>query len=758
MAREYAKVTFYRAGSIETPTDPYVIEGDYSSVILDNVMTIASMFEFRVLNYHEEHSDQFFGGDVVFIDIGTADNHEETLGGLIFSVEYEEDLIIVKGYDWAHYLVGPRIVKSYGNIDYSEMLRQVIIQYASNLKTNFLLDSGYILQEPFVGGYNTAINILNNATEEFSYDWKVRTDREIVIMPNGLQIDFIDGFNEEEEIADPDGWTEVAGTWYVTGNAYYGSHTAVGITNTAITTADSQDIRCVVNISSGGTNDIAFIVFDYISSTDFKYAALDADNNLWIIGDYNGSFNTRNSGGSTINTGTDYRARVTIVNDTVTLYEWNTTSEIWTQRATYDFSALPEVVGVGEIGLAVNNSTISVDDFIIYSSGLQAIDVDADCISWSIAKRDFRDLINRVTVIGGKETFEDNFESGSLWQWGDFYQSGTTSTSAVVSEELEIDCEADATAIQWSQNKYKNQTFSAQVKSVDKGGGWVNTPALVFRATDDTNYYRAQLDCDNDTLNLIKVVSGTPTTLKSVAFTSAPATYYELKVKTTDDNIKVYVNSSNKIDMQDATYTTGFSGCEVIDGKAVFDDVFIITDRDVIASASDGGLIDRWGEKSADPIRDDSIKNKDSALSRAVLELNRYRFEKTRGKLKIEGDITTRTGDIIDLTALDCKITNEEYRIYGVTQIIDDAQGYITLLSVTENFPGVEDVIRVESTRGTYLSWVGILTKTLIESISDTIYAVTDSVELEDRDYRAFYFDYHDTQWGYSYFDFSTFY
>lgn len=757
MARDYTKITIYRAGSLENPSDPYIIEGEYSTLMVDTTMTIASIFEARILNFHEEHTDQFTTGNIIEITMGTVGNNEIVLGGLIFSVEYDPDHILIRGYDWTHYLIGPRITKKYSNIDYSEVLRDILTVYCPGLKYNFLFDTGLILQEVYAGGYITPIDAFNDLTPRVSFDWKVRPDREVVIFPDGLQIDLIDGFNEEIDDDDPDGWTEIAGTWYVTSNTYYGSHTSIGITKTVITTGDSQDIRCIVNIDSGGTNDIAFIVFDYVSSTDFKYAALDADNNLWIIGDYDGSFNTRNSGSNTIDTETDYRIRITIEDDAIIVYEWNATTEVWTQRVSYDFSTLPETVGTGEIGLAVNNSTMTVDDFVIYSSGLQTIDVDIDAISWGIARRDFRDLINRVTVIGGKETFEDDFSSGSLWQWGAFYQSGSTSTSAIVSEELEIDCEADATAIQWTISKYRNQTFSANVKSVDKGGGWVNTPALVFRATDDTNYYRAQLDCDNDTLKLIKVVSGTPTTLKSVAFTSAPGTYYELKVKTTIDNIKVYIDGSNKIDTQDATFSTGYSGCEVIDGKALFDDVMIITDRDTIASTQDGALLTKWGEKSADPIRDDAITTKDAALNKATQELNRHRYEKTRGVLKLEGDISIKVGDVIELTAVDCGISAVDYRIFGVAHLIDDDEGYITMLKVAEHFPGLEHVIRVESTRGTYLSWIGIITSVIIQSISDTVYTVTDSVQLEDRDYRAFYFDEHDTL-GYSYWDFSSFY
>ena len=754
MPQEYVKVTFYRGGTIQSPSDPYVIEGEYSSIVVNDTMTLSGVFEFRVINYHNIHTDQFFSGDIVEIEMGNTVNNTLILGGLIFNVEYEEDSILVKGYDWAHYLVGPRVVQNFSNVDFSEVLRGILLRYVPNLQYNHLLDTGYIIPETYYGGYNNVLNIFNDITEEVGYDWRVRPDREVVLMPNGLQIDFIDGFNEEDDDEDPDGWTEHNGTWYVSGNKYFNQNNVHCESTTSVQVSSYLDVRCIVNMSSAQSTKNGGIVFDWISATDFKYARIQLSG--WQIGHYDGSFNTDASSAEGLSADTDYRMQLVINGTTVTFYGWNTSTEVWNEKCTYDFGSM----GIGTIGVMTTGpiSDTTFDDFVIYSAGIESIDVDIDALNWSIARRDFRDMVNRVTVIGGKEKFEDDFSSGSLWSWGDFYQSGTTSTVAIVSEELEIDCEADATAIQWTQGKYKNQSFSTIINAIDKGGEWINVPALVFRATDDTNYYRARMDCDSDKISVYKVVSGTPTLLKEVSFTFNVSTNYTIRIKTNEENIKVYVDEANKLDFKDTTYSSGFSGLEVVDGKATFNNVSIITDRDVIASASDAALIDRWGEKSADPIRDDSIANKNSALNRAILELNRYRFEKTRGMVKIIGDITILTGDVITLTAIDSSINAEEYRIFGVAQIIDDSEGYITILNVAENFPGVEDVIRAESTSRTYLSWIGILTRTLIESMSDIIGSITDSVDLEDRDFRAFYFDYHDTAWGYSYWDFSAFY
>ena len=755
VARDYVKITIYRAGTLDNPTDPYVIENDYSTLLVDTTMTISSLFEIRILNYHEEHTDQFTTGNIIEIIMGDVEDYVTVLGGLIFSVEYAEDSILIRGYDWTHYLVGPRITKKYSNLDYAEILRDILTLYAPSLKSNFLFDTGYILQEVYAGGYITAIDSFNDLTPRVNFDWKVRPDREAVLFPDGLQIEVIDGFNEEIDDEDPDGWTEISETWYVLSNRYYVSASAgnYGVTITDTTTTDYQDIRCVMQTITGGTGQIVGIVYDYQSSSDFKYALLFAGSDQWVLGHWDGSTNTDDSASEAIDVDTQYRVRLVIDNANVTFYVWNTDNEVWDEKCNYDYGTL----GSGNIGLGSYQSIGDFDDFVVYNSGLQSIDVDTDAIGWNIAKRDFRDLINRVTVIGGKETFKDDFSSGTLWQWGSFYQSGSTSTVAIVSEELEIDCEADATAIQWTQAKYRTFTFSANIKSEDKGGGWINVPGLVVLATDDTNYYRVRMNCEADRIQVYKVISGTPTLLKETNQTFNTGTFYNIKVKITEGNIKVYVNNYSMMDFQDTTYSTGFNGLEVIDGKAQFDDIVIVTDRDVIASISDPALINIWGEKSADPIRDDAIENKDSANSRATQELNRYRFEKTRGLVKLEADISIKVGDIIELTAIDCAIIAEDYRIYGVIHTVDDDEGFVTLLKIAEDFPGLEQAIRVESARGTYLSWVGILISVLIKSIADTISVVTDSVQTDVRGYYAFYFDEEDT-FGYSYWDFSSWY
>jgi len=264
------------------------------------------------------------------------------------------------------------------------------------------------------------------------------------------------------------------------------------------------------------------------------------------------------------------------------------------------------------------------------------------------------------------------------------------------------------------------------------------------------------MNVDDNKLQFYKIVSDTPTLLKEIDYTFDLDTWYTIKIKSTEHNFKVYVNNANKMDFEDTTYNVGFNALATEDGHSRFDDVKIITDREVIASASDAALINKWGEKSADPIRDDSIHSKSAALKRAQNELNLYRYEKTRGLLKLEGNIDIVIGDVIKLTAKDCAINAEDYRIVSTVHMIDDDEGYTTMLKVAEYFPGLEDVIRMIALQISFLDWVGILTRTLIKSITDTIPSITDTPTETLVPYYCFYFDEEDT-WGYSYIDFCTF-
>lgn len=1138
MPREYAQVTIYRGGTLDSPTDPYVIEDDIVEVTVDNTITIASVFEVRILNFKNVHTDAFYAGHIIEIDMGLRGNHDIVLRGLIFGVEHEEDFLRIVGKDWAQFMIGTRVTKEYGNIDYAAALRNLLEVYAPSLKYNFLIDTGYILQQLYAGGYNNLMTAFNEITGMVSYDWRVRTDREVVIMPDGLQIDFIDAFQEETELADPDGWTEQGGTWNVQSNRYRGEGgpATLAVTTSEAETTDYTDIRVIGEIDSTGSGDALLVIFDYVGGSDWKYLELDVSADTWVLGHYDGSFNVDDTTSNTVGADTDTKIRVVIDGNLVTAYEWDSTDEEWDSIVDFTYSS----VGTGLIGVGGRFSTyVEFDDFVVYSAGLESIDVNNDCLSWSIKKRDFSDLVNKVTVIGGKEKIEDDFTYGSLWQWGNDYGTGN-GTIAIVDEELEIEADSGYDVRQYTEGKYRNidvetdirtppatdnesidtsvtnigdyainnrlwncsrntfrnsrglgkcyvfytdgtnveyayaddptttwtagtaaftstgtfenvqctyvedpgnsrtlvyvsaallvsgttydiiirsgsiadvsstiswQTeqlvhddvargymhgiqvdlngyiwfwrtffsttyrmyvkcstsalvlgsitftsetelgartsfywqvamvpyssgilfiglsqdtnatpwacYSAQASpptddgeiegsalssssywgmghavldsdtiihytfttgssnhyyhsSYDPVGktwgditnidvtssGKMYAPALllnddvtpeelvvvyetgagiisyktspttsvewstaveivdwteegdmpvkvdfgpdpdnndtfwgvylgsdgsntlrafqvgsgltpttqasiILRAEDDTNFYRVRMNANGDTLDLVKVVSGTPTTIQSVAHTYTTGQTYVVKAKATDENFKVYIDGVNKIDVQDTTFLTGFVGLGAESSIAFFDNVTILSDRDVIASASDPTLIQQWGEKSSDPIRDDSIHTKGTALKRAQLELDRFRYEKTRGILKIEGDINIKEGDVTSLTAEEANIDDEDYRIVSVIHVIDDSEGYVTLLKVSEYFPGLEDVIRVTSISTTFLSWVGLKTKVDALSLSDTVYTLTGSVDLYSVPYYYFYFDEEDT-WGYTFWDFGA--
>ena len=689
----YVDVTVYRAGTIDNPEQPLTID-NVDKIIVDHTTGIASHYEVIALDWYDEYEGVIDTGDIIEITLGEDADNALQLRGRVFNVSFKDETLKMTGQDWTYHILGNRVTKRYGGQDYGFIMRDLITQYCTSLKIDFLFDTGIIMDERYSGQYQDLLFVMNELTGRIDHEWRVRADRQVVQYPDGLHIEFIDGFNEEDEAEDPDGWTEVAGTWAVGSSQYAGSHTDVGITKVVTTTKDSQDIRCVINIDAGGTNDIAFIIFDYVSSTDFKYVALDADNNLWIIGDYDGSFNTRDSNGSTIDTGTDYRTRTTIVGDTVTIYEWDTSTEVWTEQATYDFSGLPETIGTGEIGLGLNNSTATFDDFIIYSYALITLD-SSEFLTHDIARRDFRELVNKQTVVGGLARLFDEFKT-TLHQWSTTYQADKGT--------LEIDVDNEWLDIQetdggdtyemriYTNDTYKNLGIEATATIIT--GSDEDNLCLYYRQVDDDNLYRVKFDADANTVTLAKIVTGTPTTIKTVSQTIDAGTEYVFGVKCIDDNHKAYLGDIVLYDIQDATYTKfGRAGIGV-DASDIHCTLFDLrSDKDIIASAQDPTLFATWGNKSGEPIFDQDIVTRDQALSRAQYILDLGRYVKTRGTIKDDGRIDINIGDIVVVNIPEADISNVNYRVFGIMHEFNDA-GWSTYYNVAEDTPRMEQVFK----------------------------------------------------------------
>ncbi len=693
MSDIYFNVTVYRGGTIDDPTLPLEIDDVYR-LRINSLIGIASHFEVESLNFDDDYTEAVREGDIISISLGTTEDNAEEIRGRVFNVSYPEDEIKITGQDWTYFLIGPRVTRRFGDEDIASILRTLIQAYAPNIKTNYLLDAGITTGGRYSGAYQDLLYIVNELSSMADNEWKVRTDREFVLFPDGLQIDFIDGFREEADDDDPNDWIEVSGTWNVQSSKYQGtSASGTAITGISTTTSDYTDIRCIMNLDVG---EAMLIIFDYQSSTDWKYVMLDEDNDFIRVGYYDGSYNHQDSDALTIAEDTDYRVRVLVDGDTVTSYVWDTTNQDWNAHATYTFGS----ISIGTIGLAVKrdavDATANFDDFVVYSAKRITLDSD-DFISHDIAKRDFRDLVNKQTVVGGFARLYDLFD-GNLHQWSTIYNEaeGTIEIDSD-NEILKIEeTEAGSNEIRiWSNDSYNNQTIEAVV--IIKSTGDTDNCIILYRGADDSNYYKVKFDADANTVALIKNTGGGESTITSVSQTLNNETEYTFKVKAVDKNHKVYLDGTIIIDAGDDSITGGGkSGIGVEASYIEVDSFDLQSDRAVVASTQDTSLISTWGTKAGEPVRDADIVTRAQALSRSQYEIDLQRFLKTRGIVKDEGRIDISLGDVSLLNIPSSGIENVAYRIFGIEHLFDpeDEGGWVVFYSVAEDLPRIEDVIK----------------------------------------------------------------
>ncbi len=160
------------------------------------------------------------------------------------------------------------------------------------------------------------------------------------------------------------GFSIAAGTWTVTSSAY----NAQSPTNSwAVSLSPTSCSNCVIRVDArntskkGGKN--AFLVFDYVNSTNFKYAGFDVVAKKWIIGEViSGTRIDRASSARTHFGSQFYDVEVKLESDTRTV----TLKNNGAVRAIFTFSSLNS----GPVGLAVQNGKSTFDTFKISSGGL----------------------------------------------------------------------------------------------------------------------------------------------------------------------------------------------------------------------------------------------------------------------------------------------------------------------------------------------------------------------------------------------------
>ena len=181
--------------------------------------------------------------------------------------------------------------------------------------------------------------------------------------------------NEDFSDATADYFRPQTGNWSVQGNRYHATPVAQNHDLMAITTLALEDglpenleIEATVNADEGRlelfgivlsdhlTN--GFVVFDYHSPDDFKFAGPDMKNDQWVIGNHDSNgWHTDAFAVESLDAATDYEIQVRIENNTdITLLADGIEKVVYQS---------PTSVTDGELGLGMRDSTTHFDDVTV---------------------------------------------------------------------------------------------------------------------------------------------------------------------------------------------------------------------------------------------------------------------------------------------------------------------------------------------------------------------------------------------------------
>jgi hypothetical protein len=175
---------------------------------------------------------------------------------------------------------------------------------------------------------------------------------------------------------------EGSGIWNVENGEYSGrSRWDIGLfalsTFDGVITTDSTVAEVDCSMKTNHPRQNCYIVFDFKSATDYKFAGADAYNDQWIIGHHDSTgFYIDQTSSEIIDVSRWYRLRVEISGNNVKLY-----ADDDRDGSGYDLKAMHtfSTIGSGEIGLQTIESHTHFDNFLIITQSLSGCsDSDGD--------------------------------------------------------------------------------------------------------------------------------------------------------------------------------------------------------------------------------------------------------------------------------------------------------------------------------------------------------------------------------------------
>ncbi|WP_438449199.1 family 16 glycoside hydrolase [Gorillibacterium sp. sgz5001074] len=189
--------------------------------------------------------------------------------------------------------------------------------------------------------------------------------------------------------------------------------------------------------------------------------------------------------------------------------------------------------------------------------------------------------------------FQDDFNDGNSTGWttsGGTWSVITDGTTKVYNQSATTN-----EAISGAGSNWTDYTYSAKVKLLNPAAN----AGLMFRVTDNNNYYMFRLNNANQTVELYKKVGGTLNQIKSAALTNNINQWYTLKVIVSGNQITAYVDGVQKISSTNSVneLTSGSIGFRMYGSPASFDDVLVTTNT-LFQDEFEAGNANNWTASS----------------------------------------------------------------------------------------------------------------------------------------------------------------
>ncbi len=205
---------------------------------------------------------------------------------------------------------------------------------------------------------------------------------------NGSSVDSLPdwGMGTDFSAAASDMFAPEQGTWSVDDGQYHNLSPGDAISLLARDLPTVGDVVLSATVSAdsaaGTMYSNAFLIFDYESPTDFKFAGGYTSSDQWVVGHRSASgWKTDASATSNVEAGVDYRLTLTIQNDgDVTLY---------VDGVAVVAQSFNESLSDGSLGLGARNSVSHFDDFYIAKLNVDSAATPGELPVWE----DFNDGI-----------------------------------------------------------------------------------------------------------------------------------------------------------------------------------------------------------------------------------------------------------------------------------------------------------------------------------------------------------------------------